>query len=96
MNNQRLAELAGIVITEAVDVNWTKSRLDTELANISTSLEQITLKTDRLRRSATSTSDDTADARHLEQLLQKTTEVSNILAGCQRTISDVISGKFSG
>jgi hypothetical protein len=89
---QRLAELAGItLINEAVDVDWTKARLEEQLLNIATSLEQITLKTNRLSRSATSTSDDTARARHLEQLLQKTTEVSKILAQCQRNISDVLN-----
>lgn len=85
-----LAELAGITLNEAVDVEWTKSRLDHELTSITDILEQITLKTDRLKRSAASTSDDEPRARHLEQLLQKSAEVSKLLAQCQRNISDVL------
>lgn len=85
-----LAELAGITLNEAVDVEWTKSRLDHELTSITDILEQLKLKTDRLKRSAASTSDDEPRAHHLDQLLRKTAEVTKILAQCQRTVSDVL------
>lgn len=92
---QRLAELAGItLINEAVDVEWTKARLEDQLANIATSLEQITLKTDRLRKNSDSTSDDTDRAGHLNSQLRKSAEVSKLLALCQRNISDVLRWKF--